>query len=199
MESGITGRIYYIAKRYSRANNKYMKDYDKNKESKYIIEFDANYYMVVDNSGNGKTLENPRKKMNVNLVNNRKDFLKPARKPNFISQKIFSKDRAAIHNIKPVLNLNKPIYVGFCVLELSKYGMYDFHCNYFKKKFNTDFLFTDTDSLTYEVRTDDIYENICKEKELFVFSNDPNYSNYYDDRVTTQSARDVTGKSPKVL
>ena len=122
--------------------------------------------------------------MNVNLVNNGKDFLKPVRKPNFISQKIFSKDQAAIHSIKPVLNLNKPIYVGFCVLELNKYLMYDFDCNYFKKNFNADFLFTDTGSLTYEVRTDNIYENICKDKEIFVFSNYPKDS-------TTQLARNV--------
>ena len=62
------------------------------------------------NSVYGKTIENLRKKINVRLVNNVKD-----------------KDYAAIHEIKPVLVLNKPIYVGFTVLDLSKWNMYDFH------------------------------------------------------------------------
>ena len=52
--------------------------------------------------------------------------------------------------MKPVLTLNKPIYVGFTVLELSKWLMYNFYCNCIKKQFDTELLFTDTDSLTYE-------------------------------------------------
>ena len=69
---------------------------------------------------------------------------------------------------KVVLTLNKPIYVGFTVLELSKVLMYDCHYNYFKKKFDCTLLFTDTDSLTYEIKsTEDIYEKIYEDKNLF--------------------------------
>ena len=68
----------------------------------------------------GKTMENLRKRINVRLVNNEKDYLKHINKPTFISQKIFDKISAAIHEIKSVLTLNKPIYVGFTVLGLSK-------------------------------------------------------------------------------
>ena len=53
----------------------------------------------------------------IRLVNNEKDFLKHVIKPNFISLKIFYKNYVAIHEIKPVLTLNKPVYVGFTVLE----------------------------------------------------------------------------------
>ena len=64
------------------------------------------------------------------------------------------KNFAAIHDIKPFLVLNKPIYVGFTVLELNKYLMNDFHYNFIKKKkIDADFLFTDTDSLTYEIKS----------------------------------------------
>ena len=61
-----------------------------------------------------------KKKINVRLVNNKTDFWKYTSRPSHITHKIFNKDYAAIHKIKPVLTLNKPIYVGFTVLELSK-------------------------------------------------------------------------------
>ena len=83
------------------------------------------------NSVFGKTMENLRKRTNIKLVNNAKDYMKLVSRPNFVSQKIFDKNFVAIHKIKPVLLLNKPIYVGFSILELSKSLMYDFHYNYF--------------------------------------------------------------------
>ena len=72
------------------------------------------------NSVYGKIMENLRKRINVRLVNNEKDFLKYTSKPTHVTHKIFDKNYAAIHEIKPVLTLKKPIYVGFSDLELSK-------------------------------------------------------------------------------
>ena len=69
----------------------------------------------------------------VRLVNNKKDFLKYTSKPTHITHKILDKHFAAIHEMKPVLTFNKPIYVGFTVLELSKWLVYDFHYNFIKK------------------------------------------------------------------
>ena len=69
----------------------------------------------------GKTLENLRKRINVRLVNNEKDFLKYTSSPTHITHKIFDKNYAAIHEIKLALTPNKPIYVGFTVFELSKW------------------------------------------------------------------------------
>ena len=98
-------------------------------------------------------MENLQKRINGRLVNNEKDFLKYTSKPTYIACKIFGKDYAAIHEIKLVLVLNKPIYVGFTVLDLSKWKMYDFHYNFIKKNFNAKLLFTDTDSLVYEIKS----------------------------------------------
>ena len=56
--------------------------------------------------------------------------------------------------------LNKPIYVGFTDLELSKWMMYDFHCNFIKQNFHAELLFTDTDSLTYEIKSENVYEDL---------------------------------------
>ena len=63
----------------------------------------------------------------MRLVNNEKDFLKYTSRPTYITHKIFGKDYAAIHEIKLVLILNKPIYIRFTALDLSKWKMYDFH------------------------------------------------------------------------
>ena len=64
-------------------------------------------------------MENLRKRINIRLINNARDYVKCVSKPTFVSQKIFSKNLVAIHKIKPVLVLNKPVYVGFSILELS--------------------------------------------------------------------------------
>ena len=130
-------------------------------------------------SAYGKTMENLRKRINVRLVNNEKDFLKYTSRPTHITHKIFDKNYAAIHEIKPVLILNKPIYVGFTVLDLSKWKMYDFHYNFIKKNFNAELLFTDTDSLTYEIKSEDVYEEFFKHKHLFDFSNYPKDSKFF--------------------
>ena len=75
-------------------------------------------------------MKNLRKRMIVRSVNNEKDFLKYTSRPIYISHKIFGKDYAAIHEIKPDLMLNRPIYVRITVFELSKWKMHDFHYNY---------------------------------------------------------------------
>ena len=75
----------------------------------------------------GKKMEDLRKRISLKLVSNPKDYVKCISKPGFVSQKIFSKYFVAIHEIKPVLTLNKPIYVGFSILHLSKLLMYLFH------------------------------------------------------------------------
>ena len=84
----------------------------------------------MNNSIFGETMESVRKVINVRLVNNSEDYKKYVSKPIFVPQKIFSKNFVAI---KPVLILDKPIYVGFSILDLSKLLMYEFHYRYVKK------------------------------------------------------------------
>ena len=90
------------------------------------------------NSVYGKTMDNLRKRINVRLVNNEKDFLNYSSSPTYITHKIFGEHYAAIHEIKPVLIPNKPIYGGFTVLDLSKWKMYDFHYNFIKTNFDVE-------------------------------------------------------------
>ena len=147
---------------------------------KKYIDFNTDFLKLMINSVYGKTMENLRKRINVRLVNNEKDFLTYTCRPTYTTNKIFGKDYAAIYEIKSVLILNKPIYVGFTALELSKWKMYDFHYNFIKKHFNAELLFTDTDSLAYEIKSENAYEQFFKWKDLFDFSNYPKDSKLFD-------------------
>ena len=111
-------------------------DFNAGKKANAANSFEKNFLKLMINSVYGKTIENLRKRINDRLVNNEKGFLKHTSRPTHITYKIFDKNYAAIHEIKPVLMLNNPIYVGFTVLELSKWLIYDFHCNFIKKNFD---------------------------------------------------------------
>ena len=89
----------------------------------------------------------------------------------------------AIRKNKVTLTLNKPAYVWMCILDLSKVLMYEFHYDYIKNKYdnNSKLLFTDADSLLYEIKIRDVYEDFSKDKEMFDFSSYSANSKYYDD------------------
>ena len=88
----------------------------------------------------------------------------------------------AVHKIKETLTLNRPAYVGMCILDLSKTLMYDFHYNYIKKNYENKakLLFTDTDSLTYEIEAEDVYQNFWNNKEMFDNSDYNENSLFFD-------------------
>ena len=125
-------------------------------------------------------MEHIRKRTSVKLINNSKDYLRCVSKPNFISLNTFDKNFIAIHQIKSVLTLNKPIYVRFSILELSKLLMFKFHYDYVFNKYDAKLLFTDTDSLVYKINSEDVYKQCFKDRELFNFSGYPIDSKYYD-------------------
>ena len=125
-------------------------------------------------------MENIKKRIKVKLINNEEKYLKYVNKSNFISQKIFDKSFIAFHCMKKVLTLSKPIYVGFCILELRKLLMYKLHYDYVLKTFNAKLLFTDTDSLVYESKDGNVYEQCFKDRNLFDFSRYPINSYYHD-------------------
>ena len=83
-------------------------------------DFEKDFFKLMINSVYDKMTKNLRKRINVRFVNNAKDFLKYTSRPTYVTYKLFDKDYAAIHEIKLVLVLNKPIYVDFTVLDLSE-------------------------------------------------------------------------------
>ena len=133
-------------------------EFNTEKRKNAVSEFEKNFFKLLINWIYGKSMENIRKRISVKLINNSKDYLRCVSKPNFISQKIFDKNFIASHQIKSVLFLNRPIYVGLSILELSKLLMYKFHYDYVCNKYDTKLLFTDTDSLVYDINSKDVYE-----------------------------------------
>ena len=91
-------------------------DFNTEKRKNAANSFEKDFFKPMNNSVYGRTMENLRKRINVRLVNNAKDYKKYKSKPSFVSRKIFNQYFVAIHEIKPVLTLDKPVYVGFCAL-----------------------------------------------------------------------------------
>jgi hypothetical protein len=146
--------------------------------------FEKNFFKLMNNSIYGKTMENLRKRVDVKLVSSEDDLLKLVASPCFQSHRIMNENLIVVKRLKEVLTLNKPCYVGMSILDLSKTLMYDFHYNTIKKEYGdkAKLLFTDTDSLMYELKTDDVYEDfkrIGDEKDCWDNSDYPKDSPYH--------------------
>ena len=159
--------------------SEWMKPYiDKNTNLRAMTKnnFEKDFYKLMNNSVFGKTMENLRNRVDVRLVNTKEKLRKLVAKPNFKSRKIFNENLVSVHMKKTSLLMNKPIYLGMCILDLSKIIMYDFHYNYIKSKYadKAKLLFTDTDSLMYEIQTEDFYKDISGDvKDRFDTSDYP--------------------------
>ena len=116
----------------------------------------------MNNSVFGKTLENIRNRVDIRLLSSDKKAKKLAVKPNYDHCTIFDETLISVRMKKTMLYFNKPVYLGMSILDLSKPMMYDFHYNYVKTKYGDKVqqLFTDTDSLVYEITTKDFYKDI---------------------------------------
>ncbi|XP_027049087.1 uncharacterized protein LOC113676613 [Pocillopora damicornis] len=144
--------------------------------------FEKEFFKLMNNSVFGKTMENIRKRVDVRLVTDEKKLLKLTSKPTYVSCKIFNENLVAVHKIKETITLNRPAYVGMSILDLSKTLMYDFHYKYIKKNYGEKamLLFTDTDSLTYEIEANDVYRDFWIDKDKFDNSDYPEGSPYFD-------------------
>jgi hypothetical protein len=135
-------------------------------------EFEKDLYKLMNNAVFGKTMEDMRGRVNIELYTDEKQVIKQIAKPQFLQQKIYGENLVAIKQAKTHVKLNKPIYVGVAVLDLSKLHMYKFHYDYIKPKYGdkATLLMTDTDSLCYHIETEDIYKDMKENSELFDFS-----------------------------
>ena len=149
--------------------------------------FEKHFYKLMNNSVFGKTMENLRKRVDIKIVktdgSENEKIRKLIAKPSFNRRVKFSDELSAIHVNKTSLRLNKPIYIGFSVLDLSKHLMYDWYYNNLKKKYgeNCTLLYTDTDSLLVDIKTKDVYKDMSETKDEYDFSDYPTDHPLYDE------------------
>ena len=157
-------------------------DFNTQKRTHAKNSFEKDFFKLMNNSVFGKTMENIRKRVDVRLVTSKEKLLKLASKPTYVSSKIFNENLVAVHKIKETLTMNRPAYIGMCILDLSKTLLYDFHYNYIKHNYGNKakLLFTDTDSLTYEIETKDAYADFWKNKDRFDNSDYNKESPFYN-------------------
>ena len=152
----------------------WMKSYiDKNTKLRMQSKnkFESDFFKLMNNSVFGKTIENIRKRTDIKLVTTQEQAETYIYQPNYADRTTFSDNLVAIHMGKTSIYMDKPVYLGASILDISKTLMYDFHYGYIKPKYGdkTKLLFTDTDSLMYEIETEDFYKDIS-----------PNIHEWYD-------------------
>ena len=150
----------------------WLRDYislntERRKQAKNAFEKD--FFKLMNNSIFGKTMENVRNRVDFELVHTEKRLEKLTAKPRFHRVRHFNKDLVGVQCLRSVIKLNKPIYIGFCILDISKTLMYDFHYNVIGKRYQNraELCFTDTDSLLYHIQTDDIFADMAKDIDKY--------------------------------
>ena len=130
-------------------------------------DFEKDFYKLMNNSVFGKTMENIRRHRNIKLVNSKEEYLKTVMKPNFKSGTLLGDVLMACEmgNVKVVMN--KPVYLGQAILDLSKLIMYEIHYDYMLPKYreNIKLCYMDTDSFVYDIKTEDFYKDIAGDIE----------------------------------
>ena len=127
-------------------------------------DFEKDFFKLMNNSVFGKTMENIRKHRNIRLVTTEEKYLHTVMKPNFKSGVLFGENLMGCEMGKIKVVMNKPVYLSQAILDLSKIVMYEFHYDYMVPKYGLEKLklcYMDTDSLVYDIKTEDFYEDIA--------------------------------------
>ena len=125
-------------------------------------DFEKDFFKLMNNSVFGKTMEDIRKHRNIKLVTNKDKYLRTVMKPNFKSGVLFGENLMGCEMGHTKVIMNKPVYLGQAILDLSKIVMYEFYYDYMKPKSKDPQLcYMDTDSLVYHIKTEDFYADIA--------------------------------------
>ena len=187
-------------------------EFNTEKRKKGKNDFEKDFYKLMSNACFGKTMENVRNRVSMSFVTSNSAWGDHAVKhdrtverkiasPLYDGHIIYNEDLVAIKQKKKEIMLNKPIYAGMCILDLSKLHMYRFHYDVIKAQYGdkAKLLFTDTDSLCYHVKSQNFFQDMKESKDLYDLSNYPKYSPYYDatnKKVLGKFKDECDGKSP---
>jgi hypothetical protein len=147
-------------------------------------DFEKDLYKLLNNSVFGKTMENIRHRVNVEILCDDSTIQKRINSPKFKGYKVLSKENNLVlfQSEKKQILFNKPIFVGFSILDLSKLHMYKFHYDYIKATYGNKakLLFTDTDSLTYEIQTEDIFKDMKRNDAYLKYFDTSDFNKDYN-------------------
>ena len=131
------------------------------------IDFEKGFFKLMNNSVFGKTMENVRNHRDIKLVTSDKRKIMLVSEPNYHSSKCISKDLMIIEMRKVEVKMNKPIYLGQAILDISKTLMYEFWYDYIKPKYGDKarLCYMDTDSFVINIKTEDFYKDIASDVE----------------------------------
>ena len=129
--------------------------------------FEKDLFKLTNNSVFAKTMENIRKHRDIKLVTTDKKRSKLVSEPNYHTINLVLEDLSTIEMKKTKVKMNKPIYLGLSILEISKILMYEFWYDYMKPKYNNNvkLCYMDTDSFIMDLKTNDFYKDIANDVE----------------------------------
>jgi hypothetical protein len=158
----------------SRWLKKYI-DFNTAKRQVAKSAFEKDLFKLMNNSVFGKTMEQKRRHLEIRLVTNARRAKRFIARPTFQSFHIINEDLTVIKLTKSNVYLNKPLYAGMCILDISKLKMYSFHYEHIVPIYGdrAKLLFTDTDSLCYHIATDDVYSDMQKHSSEYDTSDYP--------------------------
>ena len=132
-------------------------------------DFEQDFFKLMNNAVFGKTMENVRKKRDIKLVRTDKKRNKLVSEPNYHTMKLIDDNLAIIEMRKIKVKMNKPIYLGLSILDISKITMYEFWYDYVKNKYDSraNLCYMDTDSFVINIKTKDFYKDIAMDVHNF--------------------------------
>ena len=147
-------------------------DFNTNKRKEATSDFEKDMYKLMNNAVYGKTMENVREHINFELVDTPERFQKVVNAPTYKHRHIINENLVGVEKLKETVKLNKPIYVGMSILDLSKLHMYSFYYDVLKKKYEDKvrLIYTDTDSFVTHIKTEDVYDDFNEMKKHMDFS-----------------------------
>ncbi|XP_023225337.1 uncharacterized protein LOC111626253 [Centruroides sculpturatus] len=184
LEEGlIVTKIHRVLAFYQSAWLKKYINFNNKKRQESTNDFDKSFFKLMNNSFFGKTCQNVRKRINLKAATTLKQYRRYLSKSSVENFQIINDNLTIFKMKKPNLILDKPIYIGFCVLELSKLHIYETFYKIFKNRYgeNVHLLYTDTDSLTLQIYTNDVYEDFKSFPDIFDFSNYPKTHKLYNE------------------
>ena len=135
-------------------------------------DFEKDIFKLLNNAVFGKTMEDKRKHLDFEIVSDERRFMKCVNNPSFKHSHIINENLVGVEKQKPKLKLDKPIFIGMSILDLSKQHMYKFYYDVMKPKYgeNIRMVYTDTDSFVFHTKTDDIYQDLQEINDEMDFS-----------------------------